>query len=472
MTFPGWLAGVAAFLLLAAGFLLGWSAAWLRRARGAGAEAAAQLDRWSMLREEKGRLEAEREAARSEAAAGRDEARREREEARALRDRLAGALARLEAAEATSRERQESHARELASLREMQSRLVEEQRDAFRVLGAQALQETQPLLLERAKELFAALSEGNRGDLERRHESIATLLKPLEEQLRTHQERLAQAEQGQSRALAEVRSQLERMTLAGDQLARETEQFRGVLRAGASRGRWGEETLRRVVEASGLSPHCDFEVQFVAGDSRPDLVVHLPGERHIVVDSKVPALDDLDGGQDPSQRSLRAQSHARALRETVKALAERRYPDRIPGSLPEVVLFLPAESLFSAALEGDPELLRWAAGKRILLATPSSLIALLRSVALGWQYWNQSENTRRIGQTAQDLMERLRVFAQHLERIHKGLETAGAAWNQASASWRTRVLPAGRKVLELGGATQEELPDLEETSLGALRPLE
>lgn len=446
-----WASGLGAFL---AGVLLGWAFASVRR-RGEVPATPSDQERWSASREEKGRIEAERDAARREAATFREELAQARREESRLRDGLSLSLARVEASEAASKERDAAHALELSSLRALQGELVEEQRNAFRVLGAQALQETQPVLLERVKELFASLSEGNRGDLDRRHESIATLLKPLEEQLRAHQERLSQAEQSQSRALSEVRLQLEQMTRTGDQLARETEQFRGVLRAGTSRGRWGEETLRRVVEAAGLSPHCDFEEQFVAGESRPDLVVHLPGDRHIVVDAKVPELDNLEDGQDPSQRAARSLAHARALRETVKALSERRYPENIPGSLDHVVLFLPAESLFSTALEGDPDLLVWAAQKRILLATPTSLIALLRSVALGWQYWSQSENTRQIAQSTRELMDRLQVFAVHLERIHKGLETAGSAWNQASASWRSRVLPAGRRVLELGGGTAE-----------------
>lgn len=425
-------------------------------------------ERWSGLREEKGRIQAERDAAAREATELRDELSRSREEAAVALERASRVQAKCEALETLLEERQAAHGREMASLRTLQADLVEQQRGVFQVLGAQALQETQPILLERVKELFATLSEGNRGDLDRRHESIATLLKPLEEQLRTHQERLAQAEQSQSRALSEVRLQLEQMTRTGDQLARETEQFRGVLRSGTSRGRWGEETLRRVVEAAGLSPHCDFEEQFVAGESRPDLVVHLPGDRHIVVDAKVPELDNLDDGQDPSQRSARALAHARALRETVKSLAERRYPENIPGSLDHVVLFLPAESLFSIALEGDPDLLVWAAQRHILLATPTSLIALLRSVALGWQYWSQSENTRQIAQSTRELMDRLQIFAGHLERIHKGLETAGSAWNQASASWRSRVLPAGRRVLELGGgAAESSLSPLPPSSLSA-----
>jgi len=307
-------------------------------------------------------------------------------------------------------------------------------KESFKVLGTQAVLEAQPLLAQQASQVWTVL------------------LKPLEERLREHQERLGQTETAQGRILAEVRLQLEQLSLSNLTLARETESFRNVLRSGASRGRWGEETLRRVVEAAGLSVHCDFEEQVSEGDSRPDLLVRLPGNRCIVVDAKVPDLDALGDMEDGAlrERPARIAAHARVLRDTVKALSERRYPDRIEGAIDHVVLFLPAESLFSAALEGDRDLIRWSAERRVLLSTPSSLIALLRSVALGWQYWNQSENTREVAESARELVDRLRVFAEHLGRVQKGLESAGSAWNQAVGSWQSRVLPQGQKMAELG----------------------
>ena len=328
-------------------------------------------------------------------------------------------------------------------------------KESFKVLGTQAVLEAQPLLAEQASKAWTVL------------------LKPLEERLREHQERLGQTESAQGRILAEVRLQLEQLSLSNLTLARETESFRNVLRSGASRGRWGEETLRRVVEAAGLSVHCDFEEQVSEGDARPDLVVRLPGNRCIVVDAKVPDLDALGDLEEGSlrERPARIAAHARVLRDTVKALSDRRYPDRIEGAIDHVVLFLPAESLFSAALEGDRDLIRWAAERRVLLSTPSSLIALLRSVALGWQYWNQSENTRQVADSARELVDRLRVFAEHLGRVQKGLESAGSAWNQAVGSWQSRVLPQGQKMAELGVEARGGIQALPEAS-STLRPLQ
>jgi DNA recombination protein RmuC len=321
-------------------------------------------------------------------------------------------------------------------------------KESFKILGTQAVLDAQPLLAEQASQAWTVL------------------LKPLEERLREHQERLGQTETAQGRILAEVRLQLEQLSISNLTLARETESFRNVLRSGASRGRWGEETLRRVVEAAGLSPHCDFEEQVSEGDARPDLVVRLPGNRCIVVDAKVPDLDALGDQEDGAlrERPARIAAHARVLRDTVRALSERRYPDRIEGAIDHVVLFLPAESLFSAALEGDRDLIRWAAERRVLLSTPSSLIALLRSVALGWQYWNQSENTRQVADSARELVDRLRVFAEHLGRVQKGLESAGSAWNQAVGSWQSRVLPQGQKMAELGVEARTPMVELPEAS--------
>jgi len=341
-------------------------------------------------------------------------------------------------------------------------------KDAFKALGNQAVLDAQPLLADRAAQAFGAHFLAAQADLDARRDSIASLLRPLEERLREHQERMGQVELSQSQILSQVRLQIEQLASSNQVLASETEGFRNALRAGASRGRWGEETLRRVVEAAGLSPHCDFEEQSVHGDARPDLLVRLPGDRCIVVDSKVPELDSLsDPEEGPAvSRSERLAAHARVLRDTVRALADRRYPDRVPGALDHVVLFLPAESLFSAALEGDRDLIRWAAERKVLLSTPSSLIALLRSVALGWQHWAQGENTRQVAEGAKELVDRLHVFAEHLARVQKGLETANSAWNAAAGSWRSRVLPQGQKMSSLGVEAREPLRELPEAPGG------
>ena len=223
--------------------------------------------------------------------------------------------------------------------------------------------------------------------------------------METYQKNLQQSSAAQSSTLGEVKKHLEIAAQQSQSLAQETQQFRMVLHSNQARGRWGEETLRRVVEAAGMSAHCDFTEQTSSGENRPDLVVRLPGDRFIIVDAKVPDFDFLNAleSAEPVKRAEALAAHAAKLKATIKALADRDYPRQFPNALDYVVLFVPAESLFSAALEGDHDLIVWAAEKRILLATPASLIALLRSVSVSWQQHAQTENAQKIAEAAQEL---------------------------------------------------------------------
>ena len=341
----------------------------------------------------------------------------------------------------------------LAEQRGLQEKALADLREAFKALSADALKQTAPEFLRLAEQSFGKLQEAAKGDLEKRQESIKVLVEPLKQQLETYQKRLQQSETAQADTLGKVKEQLAALAQSSQSLAAETAQFRSVLKSNQARGRWGEETLRRVVEAAGMSAHCDFTEQAQSDDKKPDLIVRLPGERVIIVDAKVPDLDFL-GALDSTDATNRAQAlagHATKLKNTIKALADRDYPGQFPNALDYVVLFLPAESLFSAALEGDQELIVWAAGKKILLATPASLIALLRSVSVSWQQHAQTENAREIATAAQEFFARVQVFTKHLEGIRSGLESANKAFNQAVGSYESRVRPSGEKLLKLGG---------------------
>jgi DNA recombination protein RmuC len=264
--------------------------------------------------------------------------------------------------------------------------------------------------------------------------------------------------------LGEVKKHLETLTAQSQSLSNETLMLRRVLSSNQARGRWGEETLRRVVEAAGMSAHCDFSEQAQAGDGKPDLVVRLPGERVIIVDSKVPDLDFLNAldASDATKRSEALGVHATKLKSTIKALADRDYPSQFPSALDYVVLFLPAESLFSAALEGDQDLLVWAASKQILLATPASLIALLRCVSISWQQHAQTQNARAIAEAAQELYHRVCKFTEHFEKIRGGLARANDSFNEAMGSYERSVRPSGERLVKLGGsAPGKELSDVQ-----------
>jgi DNA recombination protein RmuC len=280
--------------------------------------------------------------------------------------------------------------------------------------------------------------------------------------LESYQRRLQQSETSQATVLGEVKKQLEGLAQNSQALSTETFALRKVISSNQARGRWGEETLRRVVEAAGLSPHCDFSEQTQSDDKKPDLLVHLPGNRLIIVDAKVPDLDFLHSidAADSKARAVALSNHAAKLRETIKDLAKKDYPAQFQGSLDYVVLFLPAESLFSAALEGDCELILWAAKRQIMLATPASLIALLRAVSVCWQQHAQTVNAREIAEAAQELFTRVAKFTEHFERIRAGLDRANAAYNDALGSYDRMVRPAGEKLARLGGSATPGLPQI------------
>ena len=375
----------------------------------------------------------------------------------------AASEAKREAAERLLTESREAHAQNLRSAKEAQDKALLDLREAFRALSADALKQSAPQFLQLANETLAKFQETAKGDLARRQEAIATLVQPLKEQLETYQKRLQQNETAQASALGEVRKQIEGLAQNSQALSTETLQLRMVLSSNQARGRWGEETLRRVVEAAGMSAHCDFHEQTQSGDSKPDLTVHLPGDRIIIVDSKVPDLDFLKAidTADPARRGEALAAHAAKLKNTIRGLAERDYPRQFPNALDYVVLFLPAESLFSAALEGDRDLIVWAAQRKIMLATPASLIGLLRAVSVSWQQHAQSENAREIAEAARELFTRVVKLMDHFERIRDGLEKANAAYNDAVGSYERMVRPSGERLLKLGGnAAAKPLPDI------------
>lgn len=354
------------------------------------------------------------------------------------------------------------HEQALADAKAAQEKALTDLRDTFKALSADALKQSAPEFLRLAEQTFGRLQESAKGDLSQRQEAIKGLVEPLRQQLDAYQKNLQQNAASQSSTLGEVKKQLELLSHQSNALAQETQQFRLVLHSSQARGRWGEETLRRVVEAAGMSAHCDFTEQSQSEDKKPDLLVRLPGDRFIIVDAKAPDLDFISALEtsDPAQRASTLAQHAAKLKATIRALAARDYPGQFPGALDYVVLFVPAESLFSAALEGDRDLIVWAAENRILLATPASLIALLRSVAVSWQQHAQTENAHKIAEAADELFTRIVTFTEYLEKIRSGLETATKAYNQAVGSYEARIRPTGEKLQRLGGASSaKSLPE-------------
>jgi len=376
----------------------------------------------------------------------------------------AAAEAREAGAEKLLAEQRAVHEKASLELKEMQAKALADLRDAFKALSSDALKQTQPEFLRLAEQSFGKFQESAKGDLAQRQEAIKGMVEPLKQQLETYQRRLQQSETTQADALGMVKEQLATLASSSQSLAAETAQFRSVLKSNQARGRWGEETLRRVVEAAGMSAHCDFIEQAKGDEGKPDLIVKLPRERVIIVDSKVPDLDFLSApsAAEPSKRAEELAAHAARLRTTIKALSERDYPKQFPNALDHVMLFLPAESLFSAALEGDPDLIVWAESKQVYLATPASFIAVLQTINFIWQQHMQTEDAQKIAQAAQELYTRVAKFTEHFEKIGAGLDRANSAFRDAVSSYQSRVRPAGERLVELGGGTPgKELADVQ-----------
>lgn len=367
----------------------------------------------------------------------------------------------------SQKEKESLYLRQQKEFQEAQQKALIDLKDTFKALSADALRENAPEFLRLANESFLKFQETAKGDLAQKQEAISGLIKPLQEQLNAYQIHLRQTEVEQSKVLGAIGEQLSKLTQESKSLANETEQFRQILRSNQARGRWGEETLRRVVEAAGMSALCDFEEQTQAEDKKPDMIVRLPEDRMIIVDAKVPDLDFMTALEtadiETRKKSLRA--HAASLKETIKALAKKDYPSQFPNALDYVVLFLPAESLFSAALEGDQELIVWAAKQKIMLATPASLMALLRSVSMSWQQFSQTQNVKQIAEAAQEFYRRVVVFSEHLERIGKGISQAQKSFNDAMGSYEKRIIPAGETLASLGLKTEGK-------ALADIKPIE
>jgi len=289
---------------------------------------------------------------------------------------------------------------------------------------------------------------------------VASQVTPLIAQINTalgnYRQTMQQSLASQGDALTQVREQMKTISETTAALATSTTDFTSVLKSSQHRGKWGEQTLRNVVEAAGLSPHCDFAEQVSQDDARPDLIVKLPGNRCIIIDSKVPEFDVAIADQAaPNRRELVA-AHATKLRKTIRDLAAKDYPAAMEkqGVTPfdKVVLFLPAESLLSTALEGDNELILAAAREGILIATPATLMGFLGAISLAWQQHNQAENAGRIADEATELFDRLVKFAEHFTKVRKGLLAASESLDAAIGSYESRIRPQGERVRELGGA--------------------
>jgi DNA recombination protein RmuC len=362
--------------------------------------------------------------------------------------------------ETTLQQERKQTEEKLAVLGEAQQKLS----DAFKALAADALKTNNQSFLELAKATLEKFQESAKGDLDKRQQAIGELVKPVKESLEKVDEKIRELEKTREGAYQGLREQVSSLLDSQKELHTETANLVKALRRPEVRGRWGEIQLRRTVELAGMLDHCDFfEQQSIETDEgrlRPDLLVQVPGNLHIVVDSKAPldALLDAMEAPDEQTRAEKLADHVRQVRAHISALGKKAYPEQkeYAPALDLVVLFLPGEVFFRAAVEGDPKLIEFALKAKVILASPTTLISLLRAVACGWRQEALAENAKEISDLGKELHKRLADMSKHIIQLGKSLDSAFHAYNRFLASLQSRVLVSARKFQELGATGSGE----------------
>lgn len=336
----------------------------------------------------------------------------------------------------------------------------------FQALSAQALSANNQSFLDLAKSTLENYQQQAKGDLESRQQAIGQIVQPLKESLQKVDGKIEQLEKARTGAYARLDEQLRALLTSQGKLQSETGNLVRALRTPSVRGRWGEIQLRKVVEMAGMVNYCDFVEQETAdsGRLRPDMVIKLPNGRNIVVDSKAPLqayLESLEA-EDDGQRKSCLEHHARQIRDHLQKLSTKNYWEQFRPTPEFVVLFLPGETFFSAALAQDPTLIEAGVDQKVLLATPTTLIALLRSVAYGWRQEQLTENAEAISLLGREIYDRLATLNQHFIQMGKSLEKAVDSYNKGMASLDSRVMVSARKFKELGSGSSKDIASLEQ----------
>ncbi len=396
------------------------------------------------VREQNEQAQKEAASAASRAQAAEEQAERMQAELEELRREYQALRANHQALEAQMTERERSLQEQIAEFQKIKEKWSQE----FAKLAQEALGQNSEMFLKLANE-----------NLQKPVQQVGEVVKPVQEQLKKLEEHNRELENRRTEAYAKLQQQVEQLANQNQMLQKEASNLVKALRAPQQRGRWGEIQLRRVVELAGMVNYCDFEEQSTTGEGlRPDMVVHMPNGRKVVVDSKVPLAAYLEAieAQDEDAKAERLKAHARHVREHIQKLSDKRYWEQV-GAVDFVVLFLPSEPILGAALEQDPSLVELGVDRKVLLATPMTLISLLRAVSFGWQSQQLAENAQRIAEAGKELYQRVAKLGEHFSKLGRSLDSAVDHYNATVGTLEARVLPSARKIRELRGDQAKEI---------------
>lgn len=338
---------------------------------------------------------------------------------------------------------------------------------AFTDVSNRSLRANSDTFLKLAEQNLGTQQEKAKHELSEREKAVEGLVKPIQAALQAAQKQISELEKSRSEAYGSIKSQLESMQLGQKSLQQETKNLVNALRRPEVRGRWGEITLRRLVELAGMVEHCDFVEQVHTSNDgqivRPDMVVRMPDQRELVVDVKTPLDAYLTAAEAPddAQRQLGLERHAKNVRTHIRMLASKAYWNQFEESPEFVILFIPGDQFLSAALSEQPDLIEYALSQQIILATPTSFVALLKAVAYGWRQLSLADNAKEIRVLAEDLYSRLATFVSHLNKVGRQLGSSVEHYNKAVGSLERSVLPGARKFVELGVHAKKDLEKLE-----------